>query len=391
MIRVGIDTQVLQYAHASGYGYYVEGLTRALGRRSGDELAIIQLESRLNRDLNTPERFWHDQIELPRVAAKARVDVLHQPAFSCPRFSRPVVWNVHDIRPIVSGEAMSLSAGIFWRKWLPFTTRFATRIVCISDSSRSDLIRVLGVPGEKIIVIPVGLPEGLRDWRFNKAVYGSVRQKFGVAEPFFTSVGTIQPVKNYPFLIDVFVALRRKYRLDHQLVIIGKKGWDYPAVAAKIKTHSLKEGRDVIITDYVSDAEKWSLMAKSEAFFFPSRYEGFGIPPIEAQSLGVPALVANNSSLPEVVGAGGVLCQTDNVASWLAGFAKARQGRAALIAAGKSNVTRFDWDRIAEQWLEVYRHLASGSPFGNSAKPGQSRKFTSLNENPRRRKASPLT
>lgn len=359
MIRVGLDTQVLQGAEASGFGYYVAGLVKALEQSPVKGLEICKLKSKWEKDLNSFERFYHDRFELPKLAEQAKIDILHQPVFSCPKSNKPVIWTIHDLRSIIRNEAMSLAASLYWKKWLPYSVRYATHIVCTSENTQRDVTNLLGVPKEAIRIIPVGLPDEVVHWRMAAKDQAAVLQKYKVTQPFFSSVGTIQPIKNYPFLIDVFAALRKEYNLKHQLVIIGKKGWDYENVSQRLMQHNLHEGIDVIITGYVTDDEKWALVQSSEAFCFPSLYEGFGIPPLEAQALGTPVLASNNSSIPGVIGEGGLLCSDSDVASWVAAYGGLVKEREALIRHGKTNSKRFFWSEIAQQWLAFYREVGS--------------------------------
>lgn len=353
-MRVGLGAQVLQSQEHSGFGYYANGLYKALLAQKDKDIEIVLLESKWARDLSTLERFYHDRFELPKVGEEKDVDIIHQPVFSCPKSSKKVIWTLHDLRPLIVNEPMSLPASMYWKKWLPYSARYATQIVYTSQNSRHDGVKYLGLSSE-LPIIPVGIPQEVVDWHKDNENKKKNLQKFALHQPYFSTLGTIQPIKNYPFLLDVFARLRQEFNLQHQLVIIGKKGWDYDAVKQKLVEHKFEEGKEVIITGYVSDDEKWSLMQDSEAFLFPSLYEGFGIPPLEAQALGVPLISANNSSLPEVVGDGGVLASATEVDSWLVAYNELQDKKQAIVKAGKKNIERFFWDKIAKEWLDLYR------------------------------------
>ncbi len=355
--KVGFDIQVLQGKEPSGFGYYVSGLWQALQEQPSKTIELVGLKSKWDHDLSTLERWQHDRLELANLAQRAAVDIIHQPCFSAPKSDKKVIWTIHDLRQIVLNERMSLPAALYWKKWLPYAARYADTIIATSENTRQDAARYLRLPLESIRVITIGLPQALYTWRMSAAEKEKVVKKFGLTKPFFSSMGTIQPIKNYPFLVSVFAALKREYNLPHQLVLIGKKGWDYPAVKARLQETGLVEGQDVIITDYVTDDEKWALMQSSEAFFFPSLYEGFGIPPIEAQYLGVPVLSSDTSSLPWVVGDGGLLCSPTDINSWLTAYGELDKKRTDLIAQGRKNVARFDWQTIAKEWLDLYESI----------------------------------
>lgn len=360
MLKVGLDIQVLQCHERSGFGYYVDGLYRSLVELASNlkqDVEIIGLESQWTESLPTVKRWWHDRFELASVASQQGVDSIHQPCFSAPKSGKKVIWTLHDLRSIILREQMSIPASLYWKKWLPYSARYADQIVATSENTKKDGIKYLGLDPDSIKVITIGLPKALEAWKPHGGILDEARLKFGVTGPFFSSLGTIQPIKNYPFLIDVFVALRQEFKLNHQLVIIGGKGWDYPNVRAKLAEHDLKEGKEVVITGYVTDDEKWNLISASDTFLFPSLYEGFGIPPLEAQAVGVPVISADNSSLPWVVGDGAVLASARDVKTWISGYEMLTKDRSTLIKNGLTNVNRFDWNAIALEWIKLYTSL----------------------------------
>lgn len=355
--RIGIDAQVTQYREASGFGFYVNGLLDALMVAQPDDLEIVPLKSKWSENLPTWKRWYHDRIELNNMAKRDRVEIVHQPCFSCPKSNKKVIWTLHDLRSIVLSERMSFLASWYWKKWLPYSARYADVIICTSENTRRDAVKYLGLPESAMHIIPVGLPTEIREWRFDPVKATQYHKKFDINKPFFSTVGTIQPIKNIPFLITVFARLRKELELDYQLVIIGKKGWDYDNVVKALANEGLTEGKEVIITDYVSDDEKWSLVKSSHALLFPSLYEGFGIPPIEAQELGVPVLSSNSSSLPDVIGEGGVFCSPTKAEEWVAGYKQLQADRVELVKRGKTNAKRFYWEDIAKQWIKLYQSL----------------------------------
>lgn len=356
-LKVGLDIQVLQSHERSGYGYYVEGLFQALQDQAPHDIKIIGLKSRWPTNLSTWPRWYHDRFELNQLATATGVDIIHQPCFSAPKSRQKVVWTLHDLRQTVLHEAMGLPATLYWEKWLPYSARYADQVVVTSNATKNDAIKYLGLASAKMKLITIGLPLGLHAWRPNPELMVCFKEKFKLTEPYFATLGSTQPIKNYPFLIDVFVVLRQAYNRKCQLVIIGSKSWGYGEIQAKLAEHKLIEGQDVVITGYVEDNYKWQLLAESDAFLFPSRYEGFGIPPIEAQAVGTPVLCADNSSLPWVVGDGAILCSATDVKTWLVGYDKLTQTRATLIKNGLENVKRFDWSKIAQEWLALYCSL----------------------------------
>lgn len=357
MIKVGVDIQVLQSHERSGYGYYVDGLFTALQKNAPKDFEVIGLKSRWSEGLPTYKRWFHDRFELNWLAERAGVDLIHQPCFSAPKSRKKVVWTLHDLRQNVLHEPMGAIATLYWERWLPYSARYANQVVVTSTNTQKDCERYVGILASKTDVITIGLPQKLLEWKPSKKLAQECRQEFKIRGHYFTTLGSTQPIKNYPFLIDFFQALRKKQGLPHQLVIIGSKSWDFANVEAKCREHNLVLGEDVIVTGFVTDEQKWQLIADSQAFFFPSKYEGFGIPPIEAQALGVPVLASNNSSLPWVVGDGGVIANTNDISAWCEGYEELIKNRETYVTRGLTNIKRFDWDAIANEWFKLYRSL----------------------------------
>lgn len=355
-MRIGLDLQALQTNQTTGLGYYLKGLHQALTAQEDGE-TIVDLKGRYQQELTTYQRFLHDRFDLPRLAKESKVDVLHQPGFSCPKASMPVVWTLHDLRPITANEKMSLTASWFWKWWLPRSAGYADVIVCVSESTKADAKRYLPLANKRVEVIPVGVPEEVFEWRESEDEAKQTQNKFHLNGPYIAAVGTIQPVKNYPILPEVLLKLRQQSRKNYQLVIIGKKGWGYQALAEAIKKAGLIENQDIVVTDYVSEAEKYSLMKHANVLVMPSFYEGFGIPIVEAQALGVPVLVSNTSSMPEVAGTGQLTADPRDSDSWVKGLVELEAQRPNLIDQGKKNIERFRWNNIAKQWLKLYRSL----------------------------------
>jgi len=355
-MRIGLDLQPLQTNQATGLGYYLKGLHQALIAQKNKE-EIVGLKGHYQQELTTYQRFLHDRFELPRLARQAKVDVLHQPGFSCPKAAMPVVWTLHDLRPITANEKMSVTASLFWKWWLPRSARYADAIVCISESTKADAKRYLPLANKRIEVIPVGVPEEVFEWRASDDQTKQTQNKFHLTQPYLVAIGTIQPVKNYPILTEVLVKLRQESGQQYQLVIVGKKGWGYSALAEAIKSAGLIENQDIIVTDYVTEMEKLSLIKGATTLVMPSLYEGFGIPIVEAQALGVPVLVSNTSSMPEVAGEGQLTADPHNAESWVKSLIEVQSQRSRLIDLGKKNIERFRWNNIAKQWLELYRSL----------------------------------
>lgn len=359
MTKVGYDLQAALTDKPTGLAVYVQNLFDAL-RAHPSEVELSGLRGRYAGELSTWQRYYHDRYELPRLAHQAKVDVIHQPAFSCPPGKkRKVIWTLHDLRPVTSREKMSLTATLFWREWLPYSARFADMIVCTTDHGAHEAAQVLGVPSAKVRVIGMGVSPAIMAFRSNLDRLNQALERHQIRSPYFSCVATLQPVKNIPFLVQAFAKLRQELSLPHQLVVIGNKNWGYPAVAEAIKQAGLTEGQEVILTGFVSDEEKWEITAASEAFLFPSLNEGYGLPPLEAQALGVPVISSSGGALPSVLGDSVVYANPTDQGTWLAAYQTLRADPALIVERGRLNVRRFDWAAIASQWQSLYREVAN--------------------------------
>lgn len=358
-MKIGIDAQTT-LGEKTGFGFYVENLTKALQKVSGDdtfELFYPDQES----DLSTIERFWWDQVMLPRLAAKAHVDLLHQTAFSAPiLYSGKKIVTIHDVISLFYPNIPFVSRQ-FYSKWMPFSYHFADHFITVSEYSKRDIVQKLHISADSITVI--NLAAGQEYTRTVDAEYSAkVRHKYHLMRPYLLHVGTINPRKNLEFLVRVYAAVKRDHHLKQQLVITGKKGWHYDALFRLVSELGLE--RDVVFTGYVRDHEKPALYHGADLFVFPSVYEGFGLPPLEAMSCGTPVICSNTSSLPEVIGDGGIsLSPTDEVA-WaeaimavLGDPARAKE----LAAKGRKQAARFSWDRCAKETLSVYHTVCQST------------------------------
>ncbi|MFH7242698.1 MAG: glycosyltransferase family 4 protein [Spirulina sp.] len=228
-------------------------------------------------------------------------------------------------------------------------------VVTISESSKRDIVDFLGVPPERVWVTPlasryaedtVGLdqriqrPAGLGDW------------------PYILFVSTLEPRKNVVRLIQAFNQLKATRRLDHHLVLIGQRGWQVDPIFAEMAASPWQH--DIHHLNYLSDAEVAYCYAQADVFAYPSLYEGFGLPVLEAMTLGCPVVAANTSSLPEVAGNAALLVDptsVDDLAAALGQVIEDRSLRQSLVARGHQQASQFSWQRTAQATLAAYRSL----------------------------------
>ena len=224
--------------------------------------------------------------------------------------------------------------------------------------ARQDILRITGIPADKVHVIAeAAAPAFLPIDDHNKL--STVRKRYGLPERFVLFVGTIEPRKNLPRLIQAYGKLRAAGGLPHKLVCVGPYGWGYQAVRRMVEDLGLQD--DVLLTGYVPFQDLAAIYNLSEIFVFPSLYEGFGLPVLEAMACGIPVITAANSSLTEVAGECAELVdpgKIDSIAEALHRLAAQPERRKELSALGLSRIGRFSWKRAARATLGVYRKVA---------------------------------
>jgi glycosyltransferase involved in cell wall biosynthesis len=238
------------------------------------------------------------------------------------------------------------------------SVRHADFVTADSENTRNDLTTLLDVEPERVAVVYGGV-----DPRFHPITdeieLQTTRVKYGLFSPFILYVGTIEPRKNLGRLLQAYTRLRKKKNIRHRLVIAGGLGWLYHDVLREIE--ELTADNEVIFLGRVPDDDLPSLYSLADLFVFPSLYEGFGLPPLEAMACGVPVVCSNSSSLPEVVGDAGVLVSpldTDALSDAIGELLADPVQRAEFGRRGRDRSRLFTWDRSARQLLDICYRVA---------------------------------
>lgn len=317
---VAIDVETTQVEKV-GHGIYVWNLVEHMKRLTKHTLIFLapsrRGQSRLG--LKTPQRFLWDQIVFPLRGLLAKADLVHQPAFSVPiLFPGKKIVTVHDLIPIYFGKDISLTSRLFLGKWVPFTFRFADHLIAVSEATKNDLIHTLKIAEEKITVIPEAAADGFQPVTDQRKLR-EVQKKHGLTSPYLLHIGTINPRKNLEFLVRVFAKLSQDFP-DLSLVITGKKGWYYEGLFRLVD--ELKLDKKVIFTGYLEEEDKPALLSGASVYCFPSVYEGFGLPALEAMACGTPVVASNTSSIPEVTGKAAILVSPHEEHEWVSAIQK---------------------------------------------------------------------
>lgn len=326
-MRVAIDVSPLVQTRA-GTARYLKGLLRELERR--DDLEVRRRSFGRSDRASTLAR---DAVWYPLVLGRQRAaDVLHCPTYRGPlRTRRPLVVTVHDLAVFRHPEAFNRWTRTYSPHVVPLVLRAARRVIAVSDFTRRELVELLDVPAEKVTVVPNAV-----DDEFTSE---------GPAEDgdYVLAVGTLEPRKNLARLVD---AARR---VDVELRVVGARGWGDVEI----------QGNGVRWLGEVNDAELARLYRGALCVAYPSSYEGFGIPVLEAMACGVPVVTTRGTAMEEVADGAAVLVDADDPAAIAAGIERASAERAVLVPRGLERARQFRWGQVADATVGVYRQAVA--------------------------------
>lgn len=303
-------------------------------------------------------RLWREHYLLPRACRREKIDVLHCPKSAIPFFSPcPTVVTLHDLIPLRHPETEKLAARIYWNIQIPIAARRSNFIITDSEHARLEIIEDFQVAPEKIKAIMLGFNPAMLELR-GPADTATVRVKHGLPDSYILYVGTIQPRKNIDTLIEAYYRLTLERSDMPKLVIVGRKGWLYDKLFARIAELGLTDS--VIFTGFVPDEELPYIYDGAKMFVYLSFFEGFGLPPLEAMACGVPVITSDTTSLPEVVGDAGITVppgDLDKVAAAIRMLLNDPEHAVFLGQQGKDRAKLFSWKAAARETVDIYRQI----------------------------------
>ncbi|MBI3754626.1 MAG: glycosyltransferase family 4 protein [Deltaproteobacteria bacterium] len=304
-----------------------------------------------------PGRILWEQFVLPFQTLKYKIDILFSPGYTAPIFigCKQVV-TIHDLNYYYHPDDFSSLELLFWRLLVPLSARAANRVITISKNSKRDIENILKVSPDKVDLIYEAanmFPDfgGWGDENIEK-----VKKKYCIDGKYILSIAAMHPHKNIHRLIEAYKILKDKYGTSHKLVLVGMKAWASKAVEGAIKGMSLE--KDVIFTGWVPLEDIPIFYKGAAVFVFPSLFEGFGIPPLEAMTCGTPVAVSNITSLPEVVGDAGKYFNpydVEDIASKVYEVITSTALREELIKKGFEQAKKFFWEKTAKQTVDVFK------------------------------------
>lgn len=390
LIKIGIDARFYGPL-GKGLGRYVQEITdNIIAIDKEGQFEFVVFLSKQNYDEFFPHQFkdrrvkkvladvsWYgfkEQFVFPFIIAKEKLDLIHFPHFNVPIFCFcPFILTIHDLilTKFPSKRASTLNTFKYWFKHLMYRLVIksalyrAKKIITVSNFTKEDIIKQFKIKKEKITVIYEGVAnlEKDRDSLFvAKLDKEETLMNFNVVGSYLLYVGNAYPHKNLDFLLQLFLQIQKKYS-DFRLVLVGKEDYFYRQIKKEaIRLNLWQENNknsSVVFTDYVPDSQLKILYNEAFLYVFPSLYEGFGLPPLEAMANNCPVFSSNQASLPEVLGDSALYFDPKNKDSFLNQFEKIvndNELREKYVKLGKEKVKKFNWWECARETLDVYQN-----------------------------------
>jgi len=370
-MRFAVDAHAIG-RHLTGNEVYVRSLLTAFGAQKRDcefvayvsaPEAASYLPACIRTRLISPNPFLRLGLQLAHQVRRDRPDLLHVQYTAPIGCTAPVVVSVHDVSFLEHPEYFERGRALQLQWTVRRTVRRAVRVLTGSEFSRASILKVYGdLEEDKVVVVPNAAASQFRPIPRETAA-ATVRERFSIATPFLLSVGDLQPRKNQIGLIRAFARLVRAYpQLKHNLVLAGKATWFAGRVCEAARESGVADR--IQFAGFVSDPDLLQLYSACDLFVFPSFYEGFGLPALEAMACGRAVTCSNTSALPEVVDGAAILFDpydVDQIVRALADLLLDGELRARMERLGLQRAAHFSWQKTAVRTLEVFHEVAQRS------------------------------
>ncbi len=370
-MRIGIN--LVQYTSLQGIEVFIQNIISNIEIEDNDSLVLFvnsksaELFSGLNKKarvrtekiprLNNLGLIFYQQFGLVRSLKEERIDILFCPSLALPLFFKNKIVTIHDLAFRRFPSEANLFSRLYLNLALLSAKYLSLKITTVSEFSKNEIIKFLKINPEKISVLPEGAPAL---FKISAEEENEILRSFdlisnGETKKYFIYIGNIRARKNLKRIIEAFASFS-KNNPDYLFLVAGKENRNLLKLRARVKKMGIEE--KIIFTGFISQNEKSALLKNSQALIFVSLYEGFGLPILEAQSLGIPVLSSNTSALPETAGAGALFVSPENLEEIKNGLKTISQDinrRAEIISAGTSNLNKYSWKICAAKLIAIIK------------------------------------
>jgi glycosyltransferase involved in cell wall biosynthesis len=374
-MKIGIDCRIYS-SKFTGIGRYVYELVHRISKLDQtNQYVLFFNDAEFNEFTSPANNFkkvlvdapiysFKEQTSFLKILKKENLDLMHFTHFNAPIFyNKPSVVTIHDLTLsfFPGKKKRSLLHRIGYYLTLRAAVKKATKVITISENSKKDLVKITKTPEDKISVIYQGVGEEFKAIKDKKRIEKTLK-KYKIKSPFLLYTGVWRSHKNIPNLVKAFHQIRSKYDMKNLgLVLTGKEDPFYPEVKETIQ--NLNENKNIIRPGLVSEGELLDLYTSAEVYVFPSLYEGFGLPPLEAMSCETPVAASNVSSIPEICGKGNVVyfdpTKVEDMTQNIYTLLKNNSLQLRLVKNGLKRAKKFTWKQMAQSTYNLYRSCLS--------------------------------
>ena len=372
-MRIAVDCRCV-FDGCGGIGNYARSLVRALARVNDyDEVIVLRTSHRPGEPIVEAPNVWEErvraamldadweQLQLPALLEELGVDLYHNTTFALPMVAPcRTVTTIHDVVFQYRPDLVSPSLREYLARWSQVAAHTADRVITVSRYSKHAVQEAYGVSDDRIDVTYEAADLERFYPRYGGGLETEFRKRYGIEKPFVLYVGALEPKKNIDNLLAAFRDAKRMGNMPHQLVLAGGKGGMEYDIAEAVSAFGV--GQDAVVTGYLPGRYLPVAYNAADVFVYPSLYEGFGLPPLEAMACGTPTIVARATSLPEVVGEAALSVNPYDVSEMAEALYRVVQDEGLREAFSRKGIERarmFSWQRTALDTLESYRIAAA--------------------------------